>query len=110
MAFDSSVQLLTATILNGQTVSNEVDVGQNRAVRLSMPAAFTGTALGVQTLAADGATYQPLYNPDGTAYTITVAAAREVLLQLSDILSVQKFKLVSNAAEGADRAIGVFVV
>lgn len=110
MPDSSSLQLLTATILNGATTSNEVDCGHARAVRLSMPGAFTGVSLSLQVPAADGVTYQTLYRDDGSVYTITVAAGREVLLNLTDLLSVSKFKLVSSGAEAADRAIGVFLV
>lgn len=106
----TSLQLLTATIANGQTTSNAIDCGFPRAVRLSMPAAFTGVSLTLLALAADGVTYQSVYNQDGTQYTIVVAASREILLNLQDILSISNFKLVSSAAEGAERSIGVFLV
>jgi hypothetical protein len=109
-AYDSSVQYKTATIANGATTSDAVDCGQNRAARLSMPAAFTGTSLGVQVLASDGSTYQTLYDDSGVAYAITVAAGREVILNMIDFLGIQSFKLVSNAAEGAERAIGVVLI
>lgn len=105
----SSLQLLLATIANGGTVSGEIDCVLDKPVRLSIPPAFTGTALTISTPNAASGAYQQLYNPDGTAYTITVAAGREVILYPSDMLGIQKFKLTSNAAEAAERVIGVYV-
>lgn len=104
--FSSSLQLLTATIANGATISDAQDVGQARLARLSMPAAFTGTAISFLVLAADGITYNALTNDAGVAYSITVAASKEVIVDMSKMFGVQQFKLVSNAAEGAARSIG----
>lgn len=105
----SGYQVIAATILNAATESDVVDCGLNRPCRLSIPAAFTGTAITFNVLASDGVTYQPLYNPGGTAYSITVAAGREVILPQADFAGVEIFKMVSNAAEAADRVIGVIV-
>ncbi len=103
----SGLQIFNASIANAGTTSDAVDCGLCRPCRLSIPAAFTGTALTFQTLAADGVTYQTLYNSDGTVYTVTVAAGREVILSPADFVGVELFKIVSNAAEGAARVIGV---
>lgn len=108
--YASSEQRVTLTIANGATLSDAVDCGLARAARIGMPAAFTGTSLGVNVLAADGVTYNTLYDKTGAAYAIVCAASREIILPLSDFLGVSNFKLVSNAAEGAARSITVTLV
>lgn len=105
----AAARSVTATIANGATTSDALDLGNARGVRISMPAAFTGVTLGITQLALDGVTYQTVYDSNGVAYTITVAASREIILNAVDFLGLTNIKLVSSAAEGAARTIGVFL-
>ena len=106
----SSIQVLSATIANGQQLSDEVDCGLNRVARLSIPASgFTGASLTVWVPDTADGTYRQLFNSDGSAYTIVVAAGTEVIFPPADVLGVQKFKLQSASAEAAERVIGVVV-
>lgn len=104
----ASLQLLTGTIANGAQDSSEYDAVLDRPVRISMPSAFTGANLTVWAPNSSG-TYQQVYNDDGTAFTIPVAASREIKLNPADWIGIQKFKLRSDLAEGAERTIGVYV-
>lgn len=106
----SSIQTKSVVIANGAVLSSACECGFARLARISMPAAFTGTAMGVHVLSDDGVTYRVLYNSDGSAYGITCAAGREIIVNLVDFLGIQSFKLLSNAAEGAERTIGITLV
>lgn len=100
-----------AHIANGATVSSEagvtnggLNIGGNGLTRVLMPAAFTGATLTFQVSPDDG-TYLPLYNADGTAYSVAVAASRAVVLDPSVFIGVNYIKIVSNLAEGGARVV-----
>lgn len=98
-------RVATATILSGGTVSSDVYVGEYVPVTLQMPAAFTGTSVTFQG-SADGSLYQQIY-VGGSAYTETVAAGKAVVLSGTAFAGSEWIRVVSNSAEGADRAITV---
>lgn len=93
------------TILSGGTVSDEAPV-HSAIIGIVMPAAFTGTALTFQG-SADGQLFQQVFDDTGAALSVTVAAGRCVGLDTKalPLASWAFIKLVSNAAEGADRVI-----
>jgi hypothetical protein len=102
--------MVTVTIANGATVSDAADFHSSCFSGIVLPAAFTGTALTFQ-VSHDGVTYQGLYNPAGNAVSLTVAGASpartysfsaDIAFELSHWRWV---KVVSNAAEGADRSV-----
>jgi len=93
----------TATIASGQTVGAAFYVGAKVPTVLRMPAAFTGTAVSFQG-SLDNVTYQQVYL-GGSAYSETVAASKDVVLDQSALAGFPYLKIVSNAAEGGDRSI-----
>lgn len=95
----------TATIANGETTSGAVYVGAKAPVALVMPAAFTGTAMTFQG-SADGVTYQAI-EPNGAAYSVTVAASKNVPLIGAYFAGFPWIKLVSGSAEAAARSVGI---
>lgn len=99
---------ITATILSGATDSDVIDLAGRTLCGISMPAAFTGTAL---TFKIDngGSTYQLMADGAGADVSKTVAASKYIKLNPSDFAGVDKLKLVSGSAEGADRQIVVHV-
>lgn len=105
--YASSIQIINAAIANGGTTSQEIDCGFTRAARLSLPAAFTGTSISfLVPSAADPTVYQPLYTSADVLVAITVTQGREYVLDWTVMRSMQKFKIVSNAAEAGDRLVG----
>ena len=90
-------------IANGATVSAPVYLGDKLPVSLQMPAAFTGATVSFQG-SYDGVTYQAI-NTGGAAYSETVAASKNVVLDPSAFLGFRYMKIVSASAEGADRTI-----
>jgi len=95
----------TATIANGQTVSDAVYIGDKLPVTLLMPAAFTGATVSFQG-SLDGATYQAV-NVGGAAYSETVTASKNVTLDPSVFAGFRYVKVVSASAEAAARSVGV---
>jgi hypothetical protein len=99
-----AVDSVSVTIASGQTESGAVDLHGMNLVGIMMPAAFTGTSVTFKG-SLDGVTYNDLYNTDGTALSVTVAADRFILIVPSDFAAVRYLKLVSGSSEGAERTI-----
>jgi len=94
----------TATIANGGTVSDAIDLEGRGLTAMVMPAAFTGTTITFQG-SVDGVTYQALYNASNSAVSMTVAASRTYLFTPGDFSGIRYLKVVSGSAEGAARSI-----
>ena len=99
----------TARIPSGGATSAVVGSWGRAAVGVALPPAFTGTALTFSVCPrdpnADGSagTYQPLYADDGvTLVALPVTQGRSYLLPEALALWPH-FKIVSNAAEAANR-------
>lgn len=100
----------TVTIANAGTVSTAVRIDPAMVTGVVMPSAFTGTALAIHgSLTFDG-TYQALFDSDGNAVSLGVAASRSIGLSGAEAAVVAAFpflKVVSNAAEAAERVITI---
>ncbi len=110
MVYDSSVEYKDAVIANAGTDSNAIACGFARAASLTMPAAWTAATLGVKVSTDGGTTYNTLYTSDGVAYEITAQANSEILLNVVEFLGITDFKLISSAAQGAERTIRVTLI
>lgn len=91
------ISTLTATIANAASVSANIDLGTARLGRIAMPAAWTAADITLQT-SNDNVTWNDLYDKDGVEYAIKAAAARAVLIPLSDMLSVRYLRIRSGTA------------
>lgn len=102
------------TIANGASLSTALDLGEGRVAFLVMPAAWTAADISFQ-VSADGAAFVDLFKPDGTEYTLTVAASRAILLPLADFLGIRHIKIRSGKTgaavnQAADRAMKLWLV
>lgn len=100
-----------ATIANGQSLSDAIDLGERRAVRIVMPAGWTAAALTFQS-SYDGTTFNDLYDESGNEVSYTVAAGRSVRLPVGDWLGVRYLKIRSGSSgtpvnQGAARSLVV---
>jgi len=93
-----------ATIALGQQTSDAINVKGRILVGVRTPAALTGTTLTLQ-ISIDGTTFLNYYNSDGNLITITMAPDRHIGLLPADLAGVQRIKIVSGSAEGAQRQI-----
>lgn len=100
-----------ATIADGASLSDIVPLGIGALARIVMPDAWTAGNLTFQT-SYDGTTFNNLYAADGTEYTVTAAASREIIVNLADFLGVRFVKIRSGTSgtavnQGAARTIRV---
>lgn len=103
-AYNNIFTTHTATILNGQTTSDSIDLQGRGLVGLILPAAFTGSAITFQ-MSLDGSTFYNVYNAANTQLSMTVTQGRAYLFNPGDLLSVRYIKLVSGSSEGGNRSI-----
>lgn len=87
----------TFTIAINTALSDAVDLGGLGAIRLVMPALWTAAALTFQT-SLDNVTYTDLFKPDGTEYSLVVAASRSIPLPPSDFAGFRWMKLRSGVS------------
>lgn len=85
----------TATIPNGQSQSNTIQVAEGvRIVGFVMPAAWTAAAITILG-SVDNTNFFPVHNGAGTEISFTVAASRHVDLTGTRLNSLRFFKLRS---------------
>jgi hypothetical protein len=111
MPISTSVAVLTATIANGATLSDVVDLGASAVCGMILPT-LTGTTLSIQGCDTSGGTYATLKDINGTAATITVATVGAgAYLYLDPLMTAgwQYIKLLSQAAEGSARSIKLLI-
>ena len=65
-----------ATVANAATTSSRVNIEGASVVGVKFPAAFTGTAFAVHGAMTDTDALVPLYDEEGAAITLTIAASR----------------------------------
>lgn len=102
---------VVATIANGATLSDAVALGPAVICGMILPT-LTGTTLSIQGCDTSGGTYATLKDINGVAATITVATVGAGAYLYIDPLITAGWpyvKLLSQAAEGAARAIKLLV-
>jgi hypothetical protein len=111
--------IAVATIANGASQSDAVDLSSNTVAGLLMPAAWTTAALTFLVCDTEGGTYQPLYNDSGTEVAVAsagVVADRAIALAaIKDAIAPWRWlKLRSGTAaspvnQGAARTIKIIL-
>ena len=94
-----------ATIASGQTASSAVDLAGTALVGISLPAAFTGTALTFSAALTVDGTYQSVRDGAGNAISKTVAQGQYIPIDPALFHGVRFLKVTSGSAEGADRVV-----
>lgn len=93
----------TGTIADGDNTSGEIEMGGEVPCGLVFPAAVVGTS--VSFLVNVGGTYYPLYNEDGTLYSVNVVESAYVPLFPPSFMGVKDMKIVSNQTETSEISI-----
>ena len=96
----------TATIANGGTTSNAIDIRDASVIGIITPAAFTGTAITLSVSTTQAGTYVPLRSTGATAISLTVAVSGAYPLSVN-VEPWSWIKLVSGSTEAAQRLISV---
>lgn len=99
----------SAIIANGQTISQPIDIRDFTRGSYKTPAALTGTTITFH-VSVDGSTFSALSNEttDAAATSQTVAVNKQYSVPAA-VFNYNFVKLVSGTAEGAARAIPVFL-
>lgn len=112
----ASYTATSVAIASGQSLSGALELNMGKLARISMPAAWDAANLTFQVLSADGLTYQNLYDSFGNEYTVTAAAAREIIVNLADFLCVTSAIKIRSGTSGvpvvqsADRTVRLSLV
>lgn len=112
MTMKRNVKAETATIANGESLSDAVAIGSGSVAALHLPAAWTAAALTFQGSVDGGVTYGNIYD-DGVERTIasaSIVASRILSLDQRDWEGFTHIKIRSGTAatpvnQGAARAI-----
>jgi hypothetical protein len=100
-----------ATIANGQTTSDAVDLGPRALLAIIMPATWTAADLTITAANSLAGTYHPVMRADGSttaiaAYTIKAPSASDyIALNPSDFAALRYIKFVSSGAQAAERKL-----
>lgn len=87
----------TATIALGASLSDIIDLGAGTPVSIEMPAGWDAANLTFKT-GTDGITHQNYYDAADTEVSIPTAAARNIRLNPSDFAGVQFIQIRSGTA------------
>ncbi len=94
------------TIPNGGTTSNEFMIDPNQgSIVIQFPAAMTGTSVALYGC-IDGVNFLPIY-VDGIQVSAPKVNSSLAVFRPATMFGITRFKLVSTAAEAADRVINV---
>ena len=98
----------TATIANGATASDAVNIAGLAVLGIEMPAAFTGITLAIHGCSTSGGTFR-LISLIGVSNPITVAAGGGYSIEPLLTAGWPYIKVVSGSAEGAQRLVTLLV-
>ena len=88
-----------ATIAVDTTTSNEIDTEGYPVLGFDIPSTFNGVALAIHACAVSGGTFKALYDSDGNAIALVVAASRCVGLTGVDAQAVAAFRYLKLVAD-----------
>lgn len=109
MAGISQQTVFAAFIRNGQSQSDDVDLGSYRLVGLSIPATFEPTTVSFLS-SFDGATWNPVFDSLGVEVTAIVGTSRRVVLNPASFYGLRWIRVRGGTAASpttvaADRAV-----
>jgi hypothetical protein len=93
----SNPTLVTATIANGTSLSQGIDLEGKTLLGIHMPAGWDATSLTFQ-VSEDGVTYDNLYDNLGNEKTIIVANNRYIYASPSDWVGIRFIKVRSGTS------------
>lgn len=105
--YNTIIDTIQATILNGQTESSIVDLKGTTSAVLYIPASFTGTSISFQTSFDNGDTFFVLQDGNGNPVSPSVSPSISVPLSPQQFYGIRLLKIVSGSAEVGDKIITV---
>ena len=92
------LDVLPATIANGQSLSGALSLGGLRLFGIVMPAAWTAANLTFQMSPDGGTTWVNMYDTNGTELTATAAVSRFIAFDPTNFASIQSIKVRSGTS------------
>lgn len=103
----------TVTIASGATTSDAFDAQGYPSWGIILPSTYDGTALAIHVSDTLDGTYQALYDSDGNAISLVVAASRSIGLTGVDAQAVAAFrffKLVAGTSQSTSDTVITIVL
>lgn len=100
------IDVVSATILNGQSDSDTVSLNGTSIAGLYVPSAFTGTELTFQA-SFDGTNFFVVQDGLGTAIAVTVSPSIYVPLSPQSFYGIRNLRIISGSPEASDRVLSV---
>ena len=102
----------TVTITSGGVAQTAgLLLGTMTLLGIRLPSTFDGTSLTFTCADTLAGTYDPLYNDDGSAYTVTCAATRYVAVDYTKFLGVLYVKVVPATTQATtDTIISLYLI
>lgn len=98
----------TATVLNGQTKSDAIDIHGCNIVGIVVPSTFDGSNITFEAASQIDGTYGPVRNTAGSSVTITCAAGDRVAdLDATVFVAFRYWKLVCGTSQTGDTAFTI---
>ncbi len=91
----NAMDVATATISNGQSLSAAVSLGGLRLFGIVMPSAWTAAGLTFQMSHDGGATWVNMYDANGNELTVTAGMSRYIALDPANFAAVHMLKVRS---------------
>jgi hypothetical protein len=101
----SKIEVAKILLATSLTISSRIESDCSEFFGVIIPLVFEGTSLSFQ-VSIDGITFQDLYDTTNSKVTLTVTTSRSYDLPAS-LRAWPYFRIVSNAAVGADRFLSV---
>lgn len=101
----AKAKAFTATIANGQTTSDVINLSSCVLVGVYLPAVFTGVALTFLACNTAGGTFVSVRDGAGAAISKVVAQAQYITLDQNQFRGINFLKIVSGSAEGGERLV-----
>ena len=110
--YQDKLAFVDMTITTGEatTPTDGVDLIGMSLVGAHIPSTFDGTTITVTTCDTQGGTYLPMYDRNGTQYSITTSASRYVYLNPADFAGVRFIKFVTATNQTTTSTVFVLVL
>ena len=104
MPFSPSTERVAVTIASSGTTSAGNNLGGASPIGIEFPT-VTSTTVSFKRLAADGSTWLPVYEDDGTIYQATIVSNTYLALNPSVMAGVHNVPIVMGSSEASARTL-----
>ena len=110
MGIPNPANYIDATIANAATTSGAINLEGKKLVGIEIPASFTGATVSFTQCRSEGGTYIPVYNDDGSLYSVTATDAAYVRVNPAVFAGCAFIKVVSASSESGEKVVTVVCI